>query len=88
MLLVSRTPLLEPDFQFILEARWSEGRLLRQYAVSIDVAPQALSEPLLSDERSFEKPEEASCDAAPVADADQQHDEALADRPVAGGATW
>lgn len=85
VLLVSRTPLLEPDFQFVLEARWSEGRLLRHYEVSIDVAPQALGEPLLSDERSFERPEEASCDAAAVADADPQYDEALADRPVAGG---
>ena len=85
VLLVSRTPLLEPDFQFVLEARWSEGRLLRHYEVSIDVAPQAPGEPLLSDERSFERPEEASCDAAAVADADQQYDEALADRPVAGG---
>ena len=85
ILLVSRTPLLEPDFQFILEARWSEGRLLRQYAVSMDVAPQALSEPLLSDDRPFEKFEEANSDAAAVAETDPQHDEALADRPVPGG---
>ena len=85
ILLVSRTPLLEPDFQFILEARWSEGRLLRQYAVSMDVVPQALSEPLLSDDRPFEKSEEANSDAAAVAETDPQRDEALAERPVAGG---
>lgn len=85
ILLVSRTPLLEPDFQFILEARWSEGRLLRQYAVSMDVAPQALSEPLLSDDRPFEKSEGANSDAAAVAETDPQRDEALAERPVAGG---
>ena len=85
ILLVSRTPLLEPDFQFILEARWSEGRLLRQYAVSMDVAPQALSEPLLSDDRPFEKSEEANSDAAAVAETNPQRDEALAERPVAGG---
>ena len=85
ILLVSRTPPLEPDFQFILEARWSEGRLLRQYAVSMDVVPQALSEPLLSDDRPLEKSEEANSDAAAVAETAPQHDEALADRPVAGG---
>lgn len=85
ILLVSRTPLLEPDFQFILEARWSEGRLLRQYAVSMDVVPQALSEPLLSDDRPLEKSEEANSDAAAVAETAPQHDEALAYRPVAGG---
>jgi pilus assembly protein FimV len=85
ILLVSRTPLPEPVFQFILEARWSEGRLLRQYAVSMDGAPKALSEPLLSDDRAFVKSEEANSDAAAVAEMDPQHDEALADRPVAGG---
>ena len=85
ILLVSRTPLQEPDFQFILEARWSEGRLLRQYAVSMDVAPQALSEPLLSDDRPFEKSEEANSDAVAVAETNPQRDEALAERPVAGG---
>ena len=85
ILLVSRTPLLEPDFQFILEARWSEGRLLRQYAVSMDVAPHALSEPLLPDVSPVEKSEETNSDAAAVAETDPQHDEALADRAVAGG---
>ena len=85
ILLVSRTPLLEPDFQFVLEVRWSQGRLSRHYAVSMDVAPQALSEPLLSDDMPFEKFEEASGDAAAVADTDPPRDEALADRPVAGG---
>ena len=52
----------------------------------MDGAPQALSEPLLPDDSPVEKSEEANSDATAVAETDPQHDEALADRAVAGGA--
>ena len=54
----------------------------------MDVAPHALSEPLLPDVSPVEKSEETNSDAAAVAETDPQHDEALADRAVAGGAIW
>jgi len=42
--LTTEQPLREPYLNFVVEARWPDGRLLREYTVLIDLPPRAMGE--------------------------------------------
>lgn len=43
-LLTTEQPLREPYLNFVVEARWPDGRLLREYTLLIDLPPRAMGE--------------------------------------------
>ena len=42
VVLTTEAPLREPYLDFVIEARWPDGRLLREYAVLIDLPPRPM----------------------------------------------
>ncbi|HCI87802.1 MAG TPA: peptigoglycan-binding protein LysM, partial [Gammaproteobacteria bacterium] len=40
VVLTTEAPLREPYLDFVVEARWPDGRLLREYTVLIDLPPR------------------------------------------------
>ena len=51
-LLSAAEPLREPYLEFVVEARWPTGRLLKDYTVLIDLPPEPLSQSDVSCEHS------------------------------------
>ena len=79
------TPLREPYLDFIIEARWPDGRLLREYTVLVDLPPrpQPVAEPA-----SATPSQQATAGNAEGAGGEikaREYDRAVADRPAPGG---
>ena len=85
VLLKSQAPLREPDLQFVVEARWPEGRLLRDYTILVDFPSQTPREPLPSNEQSLEESASFLGDPDDVARVNRQFGRAVSDRPSPGG---
>ena len=86
VLMSTDTPLREPYLDFIIEARWPDGRLLREYTVLVDLPPrpQSVAEPAsaTSSQRAATGDAEGAGGAATET---REYDRAVADRPAPGG---
>ena len=85
VLMSTDTPLREPYLDFIIEARWPDGRLLREYTVLVDLPPrpQPVAEPASatpSQQATAGKVEGAGGETKA-----REYDRAVADRPAPGG---
>ena len=85
VLMSTDTPLREPYLDFIIEARWPDGRLLREYTVLVDLPPrpQPVAEPA-----SATPSQQATTGNAEGAGGEtkaREYDRAVADRPAPGG---
>ena len=85
VLMSTDTPLREPYLDFIIEARWPDGRLLREYTVLVDLPPrpQPGAEPA-----SATPSQQATAGNAEGAGGEtkaREYDLAVADRPAPGG---
>ena len=85
VLMSTDTPLREPYLDFIIEARWPDGRLLREYTVLVDLPPrpQPVAEPA-----SATPSQQATAGNAEGAGGEtkaREYDRAVADRPAPGG---
>ena len=85
VLMSTDTPLREPYLDFIIEARWPDGRLLREYTVLVDLPPrpQPVAEPA-----SAAPSQQATAGNAEGAGGEtktREYDRAVADRPAPGG---
>ena len=89
VLLRSETPLREPYLQLVVEARWPEGRMLKEYTVLIDLPPRpAGGNPVANTQRGL-APESAALASietdAGVDDDIERYVDGTSDRPAAGG---
>ena len=86
VLMSTDTPLREPYLDFIIEARWPDGRLLREYTVLVDLPPrpQPVAEPAsaTTSQRAATGDAEGAGGAATET---REYDRAVADRPAPGG---
>ena len=86
VLMSTDTPLREPYLDFIIEARWPDGRLLREYTVLVDLPPrpQPVAEPAsaTTSQRAATGDAEGAGGAATET---RKYDRAVADRPAPGG---
>ena len=89
VLLRSETPLREPYLQLVVEARWPEGRMLKEYTVLIDLPPRpAGGNPAANTQRELaaESPSLASIETdAGIDDDIDRYVDGTSDRPAAGG---
>ena len=77
------TPLREPYLDLIIEARWPDGRLLREYTVLVDLPPQPSAPSTLA---SPTQPAISEQDDRVSLDDDfREYDRAVSDRPAPGG---
>ena len=86
VLMSTDTPLREPYLDLIIEARWPDGRLLREYTVLVDLPPrpQPVAEPASAtlSQRAATGDAEGAGGAATET---REYDRAVADRPAPGG---
>lgn len=90
VVLTTEAPLREPYLDFVIEARWPDGRLLREYTVLIDLPPrQSASASKVGDADSqrviAEATEPRSVDDTSDPSAWQGDGAAVSPRPVPGG---
>lgn len=89
VLLRSETPLREPYLQLVVEARWPEGRMLKEYTVLIDLPPRpAGGNPAANTQRGLaaESASLASIETdAGIDDDIDRYVDGASDRPAAGG---
>jgi pilus assembly protein FimV len=85
VLMSTDTPLREPYLDFIIEARWPDGRLLREYTVLVDLPPrpQPVAEPALA--TPSQQATAGNAEGAGGETKAREYDRAVADRPVPGG---
>jgi len=85
VLMSTDTPLREPYLDFIIEARWPDGRLLREYTVLVDLPPrpQPVAEPAST--RPSQQATPGDAEGAGGATKIREYDRAVADRPAPGG---
>ena len=86
VLMSTDMPLREPYLDFIIEARWPDGRLLREYTVLVDLPPrpQPVAEPASATTSQREATGDAE-GAGGAATGTREYDRAVADRPAPGG---
>ena len=79
------TPLREPYLDFIIEARWPDGRLLREYTVLVDLPPrpQPVAEPASA--TPSQQATTGNAEGAGGETKTREYDRAVADRPAPGG---
>ena len=89
VLLRSETPLREPYLQLVVEARWPEGRMLKEYTVLIDLPPRpAGGNPVANTQRGLAAESAALASIETDAGVDDDIDryvDGTSDRPAAGG---
>ena len=85
VLMSTDTPLREPYLDFIIEARWPDGRLLREYTVLVDLPPrpQPVAEPASA--TSSQQATAGNAEGAGGETKTREYDRAVADRPAPGG---
>ena len=85
VLMSTDTPLREPYLDFIIEARWPDGRLLREYTVLVDLPPrpQPVAEPASA--TPSQQATAGNAEGAGGATKAREYDRAVADRPAPGG---
>ncbi|MCH1610197.1 MAG: hypothetical protein L7S53_02705 [Luminiphilus sp.] len=89
VLLRSETPLREPYLQLVVEARWPEGRMLKQYTALIDLPPRPVGGDSAANTQDALEAESAllmsiETDAG-IDDDIYGYRDGMSDRPVAGG---
>ena len=85
VVLSTEAPIREPYLDFIVEASWPDGRLLREYTVSVVLPPSAIEVlPMPSEVEVDEStiPAESVLDDLEV---DRKYDRSVLDEPVPGG---
>ena len=90
VLMSTDTPLREPYLDFIIEARWPDGRLLREYTVLVDLPPrpQPVAEPASappSQQATTQRVTMGNAEGAGGETRIREYDRAVADRPAPGG---
>ncbi|MAV68942.1 MAG: hypothetical protein CBC82_01855 [Cellvibrionales bacterium TMED122] len=89
VLLRSEAPLREPYLQLVVEARWPEGRMLKEYTVLIDLPPRPVGgNPAANTQRGLaaEAASLVSMEAdAGIDDDIERYVDGTSDRPAAGG---
>lgn len=89
VLLRSETPLREPYLQLVVEARWPEGRMLKEYTALIDLPPRPVGGDSAANTQGALEAESAllmSIEAdAGIHDDIYRYLDGMSDRPVAGG---
>ena len=85
VLMSTDTPLREPYLDFIIEARWPDGRLLREYTVLVDLPPrlQQVAEPASA--TPSQQATTGNVEGAGGETKTREYDRAVADRPAPGG---
>jgi len=85
VLMSTDTPLREPYLDLIIEARWPDGRLLREYTVLVDLPPRP--QPVAEPASATPSQRAATGDAEGVGGATEarEYDRAVSDRPAPGG---
>ena len=85
VLMSTDTPLREPYLDFIIEARWPDGRLLREYTVLVDLPPrpQPVAEPASA--TPSQQATTGNVEGAGGETKTREYDRAVADRPAPGG---
>ena len=85
VLMSTNTPLREPYLDFIIEARWPDGRLLREYTVLVDLPPrpQPVAEPASA--TPSQQATAGNVEGAGGETKAREYDRAVADRPAPGG---
>lgn len=85
VLMSTDTPLREPYLDFIIEARWPDGRLLREYTVLVDLPPrpQPVAEPASA--TPSQQATTGNAEGAGGETKTREYDRAVADRPAPGG---
>ena len=84
VLMSTDTPLREPYLDFIIEARWPDGRLLREYTVLVDLPPrpQPVAEPASA--MPSQQVTTGNAEGAGGETKTREYDRAVADRPAPG----
>ncbi|EED36097.1 LysM domain protein [Luminiphilus syltensis NOR5-1B] len=81
ILLTTTEPLLEPYLDFILEARWPAGRLLREYTVLVDLPRMDNTRVMASSSSRTEDQQETASEPEPVAEPSAPRASPRAPRP-------
>jgi pilus assembly protein FimV len=90
ILITSQEPVLEPYLDFIIEARWPSGRLLREYTILIDPPVFSQATPVVSASERVQEVEASAKKNEPVASSgasQSTEDSNLGDWGSVGGGT-
>ena len=84
IVLSTETPLRKPYLDFVMEALWPDGRLLREYTLSVGLRSRAAKDLPLRSESEITKPEVLADAESVYREVDRDYDPSPLDRPVAG----
>lgn len=85
VLMSTDTPLREPYLDFIIEARWPDGRLLREYTVLVDLPPRPQPVAGPASATPSQQATTGNAEGAGGETKTREYDRAVADRPAPGG---
>ena len=85
VVLSTDAPLREPYLDFIVEARWPDGRLLREYTVLVDLPPRGADVLPMPSELGADAPMIPADSALDDLEVTREYDRSAVDDPVPGG---
>ena len=85
VVLSTDAPLREPYLDFIVEARWPDGRLLREYTVLVDLPPRGADVLPMPSELGADAPMIPADSALDDLEVTREYDRSAVDEPVPGG---
>ena len=85
VVLSTEAPLREPFFDLVVEARWPDGRLVREYTVLVDLLPRATEVLPMSSEVGVDESVIPADSALDDLEVDREDDPSALDEPVSGG---
>ena len=85
VVLSTEAPLREPYLDFIVEARWPDGRLLREYTVLVDLPPRGADILPMPSEVGVDAPTVLADSALDDLEVIREYDRSALDEPVPGG---
>ena len=85
VVLSTDAPLREPYLDFIVEARWPDGRLLREYTVLVDLPPRGADVLPMPSELGADAPMIPADSALDDLEVTREDDRSAVDEPVPGG---
>ena len=84
VVLSTDAPLREPYLDFIVEARWPDGRLLREYTVLVDLPPRGADVLPMPSELGADAPMIPTDSALDDLEVTREYDRSAVDEPVPG----
>ena len=84
VVLSTEAPLREPYLDFIVEARWPDGRLLREYTVLVDLPPRMAKVPASTDDQTVASDTDGANETVVVESVAREYDSGVLAQPKAG----